>query len=129
MKVIRFSDLQFIPASHEDPKNPNNIKKVLLTRDDLPSGRIQMINWAKLPRNKSFSPHYHEKMVEVFVIINGKVKAKVNSEETILEKGDSIVVLEKQVHTFENISDEDVDYLAMGIVTSDGGKTINTSVK
>lgn len=124
MKVVRFSDLHFIPASHEDPKNPNNIKKVLLTRDDLPPGRIQMINWAKLLKDKSFKAHYHEKMVEVFIIISGRVKAKVDEDVAILEKGDSIVVLEKQVHTFENISDEDVDYLAMGIVTSEGGKTV-----
>lgn len=124
MKIVRFNELNFIPASHEDLKNPNNFKKVLLLRDDLPKGRIQMINWAKIPVGKSFNPHYHEKMAEVFIIISGKVKAKVDSEEIILEQGDSIVVLEKQVHTFENISEGDVDYFCLGIVTGKGGKTI-----
>lgn len=125
MKIVRFKDLEFIPASHEDPKDPGALKKVLLIRDDLPAGRIQMINWAKIPVGKAFSPHYHEKMIEVFIIMSGKVKAKIDNEEKTLEKGDMVVAMEKQIHSFENLSDQDVDYFAMGIVTSEGGKTVN----
>jgi len=125
MKIVRFNSLDFIPASHEDPKDPGCLKKVILVRDDLPKGIIQMINWSKLPKGKSFSSHYHEKMIEVFIMMSGKVKIKVDADEDILEKGDLVVVLEGQVHQMENISDEDVDYIAMGIVTAEGGKTIN----
>lgn len=124
MKIVRFNDLDFIPASHEDPKDPGALKKVLLKRDDIPAGRIQMINWAKIPKGKTFAPHYHEKMIEIFIIMSGKVKAKIDQEEAVLEKGDMVIAMEKQVHTFENISDEDVDYIAMGIVTSEGGRTV-----
>lgn len=125
MQIVRFRDLEFIPASHEDPKDPGAFKKVLLVKDDLPEGRIQMINWARIPVGKTFKPHYHEKMIEVFIIMNGRVKAKIDSEEDILEKGDMVIAMERQVHTFENISDEDVHYLCLGIVTSEGGKTVN----
>ncbi len=125
MKIVHFSDLNFIPASHEDVKNPGALKKVLLKRDDIPSGRIQMINWAKIPVGKKFESHYHEQMLEVFIIINGKVKARIDEEETILEKGDMAIAMEGQVHTFENICSEDVNYFAMGIVTGEGGKTVN----
>lgn len=124
MKIVRFTDLDFMPASHEDPKNPGVLKKVLLKRDDLPEGRIQMINWAKLPVGKSFSPHFHEEMVEVFIIISGKVKAKIDTGEVILEKGDMAVAEEKQVHVFENIGEGDADYICIGIVTSEGGRSI-----
>lgn len=124
MKITRFKDLQFIPASHEDPKDPGALKKVLLTRDDIPTGRIQMINWAKIPVGKSFKSHYHEKMIEIFIIMSGKVKVKIDSDEAILEKGDMVIAKEDQTHTMENLSDEDVDYIAMGIVTSEGGKTV-----
>ncbi|NMB56994.1 hypothetical protein GYA19_03600 [Candidatus Beckwithbacteria bacterium] len=31
MKIIRASDIQFVPASHEDPKNPGVLKKIMLT--------------------------------------------------------------------------------------------------
>lgn len=125
MKITKFTELEFIPASHEDPSNPGALKKVLLKRDDLPAGRIQMINWAKIPKGKTFKPHYHEKMIEVFIIMNGRVRATIDSEEEILEKGDMVIAFEGQIHTFENLSDEDVEYFAMGIVTSDGGKSVN----
>lgn len=125
MQIVRFNDLDFIPASHEDPKDPGALKKILLKRDDIPNGRIQMINWSKIPKGKTFAPHYHEKMIEVFIIMNGKVKAKIDKEEAILEKGDMVIVMEGQVHTFENISNEPVNYFAMGVVTSEGGKTVN----
>lgn len=125
MKIVHFKDLDFIPASHEDPKDPGALKKILLKRDDLPKGQIQMINWAKIPVGKSFAPHFHESMAEVFIIMTGKVKAKIDNEEEILEKGDLVVAYEGQAHTFENISDEDVNYLTMGVVTGEGGKTIN----
>lgn len=125
MKIVRFKDLEFIPASHEDPKDPGALKKILLQRKDLPPGRIQMINWARIPIGKTFKPHYHESMIEVFIIISGKVKAKIDNEEAILEKGDMVIAMEKQVHTFENISNEPVNYFAMGMVTEEGGKTIN----
>lgn len=125
MKIVHFKDLQFIPASHEDPKDPGALKKILLKKDDLPEGRIQMINWARIPKGKTFAAHFHESMIEVFIIISGKVKAKIGDEEAILEKGDTAIAMEKEIHTFENISDEDVDYFAMGIVTSEGGKSVN----
>lgn len=125
MKIVRFKDLKFIPASHEDPKDPGALKKILLKRNDLPAGRIQMINWAKIPVGKTFSPHYHQRMIEVFIIMSGKVKVKIGKEKEILEKGDLVIASEGQVHTFENISKEDVYYFAMGVVTSEGGKTIN----
>ena len=124
MKITRFNDLNFIPASHEDPKDPGVFKKILLKRDDLPEGRIQMINWARIPVGKTFRNHYHERMIEVFIIMNGKIKAKIDKEEAILETGDMVIVAEDHIHSFENISAEDVNYFAMGVVTSEGGKTI-----
>lgn len=125
MKIIRFASLDFIPASHEDPKDPGALKKVLLKRGDIPEGAVQMINWARIPKGKTFAPHFHESMIEVFIIMSGKVRAKIDKEEAILEKGDLVVAMEDQTHTFTNISDSDVDYFAMGIATSEGGKTVN----
>lgn len=125
MKITRFNSLKFIPASHEDPQIPGALKKILLKRDDLPAGRIQMINWARIPKGKTFAPHYHEQMIEVFIIMNGQVKAKIGQEEAKLEKGDMAIAMEKEIHSFKNISEGDVDYFAMGIVTGEGGKTVN----
>jgi hypothetical protein len=40
MKIVRSSDLSFTAASHEDPKKPGVLKKVLFAKDDLLNGHI-----------------------------------------------------------------------------------------
>ena len=124
MRIIRSKDLQFIPANHEDPNNPGVLKRVLFRKDDLIKGRIQMINWAKLLTGRSFEKHYHEDMLEVFIILNGKVKIIVDNEEDYLEKGDAVLIPVKAVHQMINKSQEDIDYIALGISTNDSGKTV-----
>lgn len=125
MKIIRFDDLQFVPASHEDPQNPGVLKKVLLKKEDLLAGRIEMVNWAKLPVGRSFKPHYHEDMEEVFIILNGQAKIKIGNEEEILNEGDAVIIPMGKIHGMENISQEDVDYIALGVSLEKGGRTIN----
>lgn len=124
MIFIRAKDLKYIPASHEDQNNPNVWKKILFKKDELVDGRIQMINWAKLPVGKTFEPHYHEDMDEVFIILNGKVKIKIGKEEADLEKGDAVVTPMNQVHQMSNICSKDVEYLVIGISRELNGKTI-----
>ena len=124
MKIVRFNELKFIPASHEDFKLPGVWKKVLLKKDDLIKGRIQMINWAKLPIGNSFQAHYHQDMEEVFIILSGKALIKINNEEEEIGKGDAVVVPIGKVHTMKNISNEDVNYIALGISLGKNGKTV-----
>ena len=124
MKIICAKDLKFIPASHEDPKNPGVLKRVLFKKEDLPKGKIQMINWSKLLVGKSVQLHHHEDMDEVFVIMNGKVEVRIGKEADILEKGDAVLAPKKKTHTMKNISDEDVSFIALGISQGIGGKTI-----
>lgn len=125
MKIIQGNKIDFIPASHEDPKNPGVLKKVLAKRDDLIDGRIQMINWAHLPVGKAFEPHYHEDMEEVFVILAGQVEITINHESETLTKGDAVIIPIKAVHTMKNTGDQPAEYLALGIALEQGGKTIN----
>ena len=71
-------------------------------------------------------PHKHENpdKVEVFIILNGKVKIIVDNEEDYLEKGDAVLIPVKAVHQMINKSQEDIDYIALGISTNDSGKTV-----
>lgn len=126
MKIIKSKDLKFIPASHEDQANPEVWKKVLFKKEDLSEGRIQMINWAKLPPGNTFKPHYHEDMDEIFIILNGKAAIKVMDKEAILEKGDAVLIPMREVHQMTNLGKEDVYYLVIGISHGQGGKTIVT---
>ena len=71
MRQILFGDQEFVAAGHEDPTNPGVWKKVLFRKDDLQLGRIQMINWARLPAGNTFAAHYHEDMQEIFIVLTG----------------------------------------------------------
>lgn len=124
MKIVRFRNLRFIPASHEDQKNPGVLKKVLFEKDDLIDGRIQMINWAKLPKGKFFELHYHQDMDEVFIILSGKAKLRVGEKEVTLEKGDAVIAPMKKIQQMTNIGSNDVEYIVLGISTGQGGKTM-----
>ena len=90
MKIIRFKNLKFQPASHEDSFKPGVFKKVLLTYKDLLSGRVQMINWARLPVGSEFAAHYHEDMEEIFIIVSGRALIKVGNKEEIKPTSDKI---------------------------------------
>ena len=123
-RIIRGSEIQFIPASHEDQDNPGVLKRVLATRDELIDGRVQMINWASLPAGSAFRPHYHEDMEEVFIILTGRVEMTVNKESHELSPGDAIVIAPREVHTMKNVTDKDLEYIVMGISTQKGGQTV-----
>lgn len=124
MRIIRGSEIKFVPASHEDQQNPGVLKRVLATRDDLIDGRIQMINWASLPARSSFQSHYHEDMEEVFVILTGKVEMTVDDQPHQLESGDAILIAPKEVHSMKNLTDQDLEYVVLGISTEEGGQTV-----
>ena len=124
MKIVRGADISFIPASHEDPKDPGTYKKVLFNRDDFGEGHVQMINWAKMPAGKAFQLHYHETLAEIFVIIKGQAALKVDEEEIILAPGDAVRIDADEKHEMKTVGSEDVEYVVMGISTGEQGKTV-----
>lgn len=125
MRKASIRNLKFIPASHESKNEPGVFKKILFTHNDFsPHVRIQMVNWAKLPKKKEFVSHYHEDMDEVFIVISGKAEIKVGTETSVLEKGDAVVIPKCTVHKMKNISNKDVNYLVIGASEGKGGRTI-----
>ncbi len=124
MKVIPASSLEFVPSSHDDPRDPGALKKMLFSCADLPKGRVQMVNYAQLPKGKAFRNHYHEKMSEVFVISTGAIAFMVEGERVELATGDALLVDAGERHWAENIGYDDVYYFCFGIVSAEGGKTV-----
>jgi len=90
MRVVRAAEREYVAASHENPERPGVYKRVLATHDQLLQGRIQMINWARLPVGASFQAHYHEDMEETFVMIDGEARMEVGSAAVELRRGDAI---------------------------------------
>ena len=124
MKIIRSRDIEVLAASHEDVRSPGVYKKVILEKADFIEGRIQMVNWAFLPKGKSFRSHYHEDMQEIFIIIKGHLLIIVDNEQVELCEGDTVVVPVGSVHMMENIGKADVEYIVIGVSKGTGGKTI-----
>lgn len=124
MRVVRGHEIQFEAASHEDTHAPGVLKRVLLRKHDLFEGRVQMVNWAKLPVGSSFRLHYHENMEEVFIILDGRVEAIVDSSTCDLEAGDCIVISPGERHQMRNLEAYDVHYLVFGIAGERNGRTV-----
>jgi mannose-6-phosphate isomerase-like protein (cupin superfamily) len=124
MKLIRATDRPFEPASHEDPQRPGVYKRVILRREELLDGRVQMINWARLPPGRSFRAHYHEDMEETFVIISGTCRMEVDGQSFALGPGDTLVVSPGEVHAMHHGGDEPVEYLVVGISLGRNGRTV-----
>ena len=117
--------MEFVPASHEDPNNPGVYKKVLFTLNDVAAGgRLQMLNWAKLPKGKSFQRHYHEDMEEIFVIIKGCVEMELAGENCQLMPGDAVMVPANALHCMTNTAAEDAEYIVVGLSQGKKGKTV-----
>lgn len=124
MHVIRGNEIEFEPASHEDPQNPGVLKRVLARKSDLLRGQVQMVNWSRLPMGSSFQSHYHEDMQEVFVMLGGPVEMTVDDSSMKLNSGDAILIEPREVHKMENLSEGSVDYLVFGISLEEGGQTV-----
>ncbi len=135
MNFVPASASGFVPASHEDPKNPGVLKRVIATHQDFQAGQVQMLNWAQLPVGSSFQPHYHEDMQEVFVLLSGVVAMSIrqancsdSSEECItMRPGDTVIIDPTEIHQMQNIGDVVAEYIVFGISSQKGGKTVVVS--
>lgn len=124
MRVIAFAARPFVPAGHEDPLSPGVLKKVLVEKADLQPGRVQMVNWASLAVGRRFAPHYHEDMQEIFVLVQGEADITVGAETVRLCRGDAALIDPGEVHEMRNVGSEEVEYLAIGITSERGGRTV-----
>jgi mannose-6-phosphate isomerase-like protein (cupin superfamily) len=124
MRIIPFASRPFVPAGHENPLSPGVVRKALLEKPDLQPGRVQMINWANLGAGKTFAPHYHEDMQEIFVLVQGEAEITVGTETATLRRGDAVLIDPREIHQMQAIGSEDVEYVAIGITAKEGGRTV-----
>jgi mannose-6-phosphate isomerase-like protein (cupin superfamily) len=124
MRIIRFDSQEFVPAGHENPLAPGVVKKVLFKKADLQPGQIQMVNWSSLAVGNRFAKHYHEDMQEFFIVMQGETQITVGDETTTLGRGDAILIDAREVHEMYNAGSVTVEYLAVGITSDTGGKTV-----
>jgi len=124
MKISYGADHEFVPASHENPLDPGVWKKVLFPKADLQAGVVQMVNWARLGAGKHFAAHYHEDMQEIFIIQQGEAHLTVETQTVVLRRGDAVRIDPREVHAMSNPGAEDVQFIAVGISSGAGGRTV-----
>jgi len=124
MRYVAADSQNFVPASHEDPRNPGVLKRVIATQADLLCGQVMMVNWSRLPGNSAFQSHYHEDMQEVFVLISGYVRMTVDQQTVELRSGDTIIVEPREIHSMQNLQQSAAEYLVFGVSTESGGETV-----
>jgi len=124
MKLIRSDNSPFVPASHENPDNPGVLKRVIATRDDIPSGQIMMVNWSQLPGGSSFQRHFHEDMQEVFILVDGRVRMTVDGTVCEMRSGDTMIVDANEIHEMSNLENTPAQYVVFGVSAEQGGRTV-----
>ena len=122
---VQAKEIELIPASHEDPNDPGVLKKVLIAKNIIQPGKVQMVNFALLPAGKSFNRHYHEDMDEVFILLTGTAQMSVDDQIFPMTEHDVVVVPAMCHHEVKNNSEVAATYVVFGVSRDEGGKTIN----
>lgn len=69
-------------------------------------GDYSLLEVSATPNVPGPPPHYHEDAAELFYIISGKLDVMHNGKWHSMEKGQSIIIPEKGIHTFKNNTSE-----------------------
>ena len=82
-------------------------------------------NWSfvdhlMIPPKASVGSHYHNGVEEIYLVIKGKGIVKVNDEQADIIYGDAIPVRAKEIHSFENNSDEPLEFVIYGVALEKG---------
>ncbi len=82
-------------------------------------------NWAfvdhlLIPVGATVGRHYHQGVDEVYFVIKGKGKVRVNDEVADVAYGDAIPVKAGEIHTLESSSDEPLELIVYGIALEKG---------
>jgi hypothetical protein len=77
-------------------------------------------NWSYLdhlllPEGSSVGRKRHEGVEEFYYVMRGDGTAHVNNESAEVHKGDAIPILFNDVHSFENNSSGDLEFLIVGV--------------
>ena len=102
---------------------PGRTVRVFIGTEKLSSDRMT-IGMTEVPPESSMTPHTHEDMEEIFIIVKGKANVTVEKEEGALGQGDAVVIPAGAVHEMENIGSEDVEYVVVGISAGRDGATV-----
>jgi mannose-6-phosphate isomerase-like protein (cupin superfamily) len=63
-------------------------------------------------------------MEEIFLILKGKARVRIGEATAEIKSQEAVVIPPREVHEMENVGEEELEYLAIGISQGRGGKTV-----
>lgn len=75
------------------------------------AAKEQTVALVELPTLKSSDPHFHKEREESYYFISGQGKARIDTEEVIVNAGDLVFSRPGQVHQFTNTGNAPLKYL------------------
>jgi mannose-6-phosphate isomerase-like protein (cupin superfamily) len=81
---------------------------------------VFLTNWSYvdhlvLPPGASEGRHRHQGVEELYYVMSGEAQMFLNGESTTLHPGDIVPILLKEVHSFSNAGQEDLELMVVGI--------------
>src|SRR5262249_19777088 len=73
--------------------------------------RNQSLAEARVPAGAATTPHYHPKAEEIYYILRGTGRMRIDAETTEVGPGDAIAIPPGQVHQIVNTGDETLVFL------------------
>ena len=116
IKKTNEKNLKWEPATHEDPKDPGVLKKVIVRHEEVdPKSKLMMVNLSKVPVGKTHKAHSHDSMEEIFYFTEGEGEVKIDDEIESVRPGDRIIVPAKSMHQVKNTGKQELMYIGLGI--------------
>ena len=93
-------------------------KKILLTEDDLKS-KGNLIQVVRNERHTEIKPHYHERMIEIYHILQGNAIVFCGNLRTRVYRGDTLLCEPGEIHGVVNDTDKDFVFAVFKINAQD----------
>ncbi len=111
MKFISLEDLPETGVSH----NPEIRKQIILARGDVP--HLTNFSQSVLLPGQSVSAHAHTDMHEIFFVVSGAGRVRIDGDGKPFGAGACIAVEPGETHEIFNTGDEELVLLYFGIET------------
>jgi mannose-6-phosphate isomerase-like protein (cupin superfamily) len=90
-------------------KDGSEIRELLASRNSSISN--QSLAEARLPPGASTTPHYHPRTEEIYYILIGTGRMRIESEQRSVGPGDAIAILPGQTHQITNTGSDTLKFL------------------
>ena len=111
MKIVKLNEKEWL---HRQGYS----KRILLTEDDLKS-KGNIVQVVRNEAHTEIKPHYHERMIEIYHILQGNAIVFCGDLRSRVEPGDTILCEPREVHGVVNDTDEDFVFAVFKINAKD----------